>query len=342
MIKKKQRILAVLITFSLSILSLAAPHEAQAQAGTAYEVLAEINALRADYGLDGLVENQYLNLSAQVQADYIAETGIGSHTGEGGTTAYDRALAVGYGGGATIYVTENWAKGYGLTAYECVHDMWEPSTDHINNMLTTWHNEFGAGVALDINGMTVYVVNFGHSSGSSVVQPTASSSGVTSTPTTSGPTSTTAPAVQPVTTATPYEDGSLTHVVEYGQTLWEIAEAYGITLDDLYSMNGLTEDSAIYPDDVIIIIPASEVEETVAATDTPEVTTPTPSSTPSPTEVLDQTPTEMEITPTKNPNSPGSILQNIFSGETLWIGIGLVAVSVFGIILLLFTSARLR
>ena len=340
-IKYKQKLLAVLSIVSISILCFAAPQEVQAQSGTAYEVLAEINALRASYGLDGLVENQYLNLSAQIQADYIAETGIGSHTGAGGTTAYDRALSVGYGEGYQVWVTENWAKGYDMTAYECVHDMWEPSTDHINNMLTTWHNEFGAGVALDINGMTVYVVNFGHSSSSTVVQPTASSSGVTSTPTTSGPTSTTAPVVQPVTTAVPNADGSVTHVVQYGQTLWKIAEAYGISLDDLLTMNGLTEDSAIYPDDVLLIIPASvEIEETPSITNTLVIQTPTPSATP--TEDIERTPTEAAITPTKNPNSPGSILANIFSGDTLWVGIGLIAVSVFGIVLLLFTSARLR
>jgi len=327
---KKQRNLAILTILSLTILCLGTPEAVQAQAGEPYEVLAEINALRASYGLDGLAENQYLNLAAQIQADYIATTGVGSHTGEGGTTAYDRALSVGYGEGAQVWVTENWAKGYGLTAYECVHDMWETSTDHINNMLTTWHNEFGAGVALDINGMTVYVVNFGHSSGSAIIQPTSG-----------GPTSTTAPVIQPVTVATPYADSSVIHAVQYGQTLWSIADAYGISLDDLLSMNGLTEDSAIYPDDLLIIVPASiEAEETLDFTDTPEVQTPT--LMPTPTEVVESTPTEAVLTPTRNANAPGSILANIFSGDTLWVGIGLVAVSVFGIILLLFTSARLR
>jgi len=329
---KRQRNLAILTLLSLIILCLGTPEAVQAQAVEPYEVLAEINALRASYGLDGLAENQYLNLAAQMQADYIAATGVGSHTGEGGTTAYDRALSVGYGEGAQIWVTENWAKGYGLTAYECVHDMWEPSTDHINNMLTTWHNEFGAGVALDINGMTVYVVNFGHSSGSSAVQPTTAPSGPTNTP---------APLVQPVTTATPYADGSVIHTVQYGQTLWSIADAYEISLDDLLSMNGLTEDSAIYPDDLLMIVPASiEAEETLDITDTPEAQT--PSLAPTPTEVVESTPTEAVLTPTRNPNAPGSILANIFSGDTLWVGIGLIAVSVFGIILLLFTSARLR
>jgi hypothetical protein len=46
--------------------------------------------------------------------------------------------------------------------------------------------------------------------------------------------------------------------------------------------------------------------------------------------------------PTENPNSNGNFFKNIFSGDTLWVGIGLIAVSVFGIVLLLFTSARLR
>lgn len=339
-IKKKLQYLSILLIISLGVLCFIPPETIQAQAGTAYEVLAEINALRAAYGLDGLAENQYLNLSAQMQADYIASTGIGSHTGEGGTLAADRALSVGYNGG---HVTENWAKGYNLTAYDCVHDMWETSTDHLANMTValSWRDEFGAGVALDIDGMTVYVVNFGLSSGSYEVQPTTAPSDPTYTSTPSGPTDTPEPLVQPVTTATPNADGSVTHVVQYGQTLWKIAEAYGISLDDLLTMNGLTEDSAIYPDDVLLIIPAGiETEETAAVTPTPEAQTPTPSSTP--TEVIEITPTEAVLTPTRNPNSPGSILANIFSGDTLWVGIGLIAVSVFGIVLLLFTSARLR
>lgn len=315
-----------------------APQPARAQAGTPFEVLAEINSLRIANGMQPLIENQYLNLAAQNHADWIAATGQGGHIGAGGSTAADRALAVGYGGGASVRVTENWARGPGLTAYSCVYDMWAPSSAHINNMLTTWHNEFGAGVALDSQGMTVYVVKFGHVVGSVPQQPPSVPSGPTGTP---------APLIQPVATAQPNPDGSVIHIVRFGQTLWAIAEAYGISMITLLEQNYLTEDSAIYPDQELLIVPANlEVEEDVNEDDAEATPTPTEEPTPTPTRTPTRTPQaqaeEATPTPTEAPNPAGNVLANIFSGDTLWIGIGLVGVSLFGIALLFFTSSRLK
>ncbi len=334
----KKRVVSILAILCLSTMYFAAPDLVQAQSGEPYEVLAEINALRAANGLEPLLENTYLNLAAQNHANWIAEdpANRGGHIGEGGSTAYDRALAVGYGEGSQIWVTENWARGLNMTAYEVVYNIWQPSEPHWLNMTTTWHNEFGAGVALDIQGLTVYVVNFGHSSGYVPVQPTI---------TPGGPTSTTAPIIYPVKTATANPDGSITHIVQYGQTLYGIADAYGITLAELLTLNGLTEDSAIYPDDKLIIVAADEeIQETAETTGTPQSDEPTSSPTPTPTETIKATPSQalFTATPTEKANSTGNFLSNIFSGDTLWVGIGLVAVSIFGIVLLLFTSARLR
>jgi uncharacterized protein YkwD len=333
---KKKKFIAVIAVLSLSLAFFTVPDKVKAQAGEPYEVLAEINALRAANGLQPLKENQYLNIAAQNHADWIAEDPAvrGGHTGEGGSTAYDRALAAGYGEGKQVWVTENWARGT-YASYDVVHNTWASSGPHLSNMLTTWHNEFGAGVALDTQELTVYVVNFGHS-GSAVIQPTI---------TPGGPTSTSAPIVQPVVTATPNPDGSVIHVVQYGQTLWAIADAYDIPLEDLLSMNNLTEDSAIFPDEELLIIPGDEeAQESTETTDTPKTqeATVSPTSAPTRTERKSPTPTLITAVPTENPNSNGNFFKNIFSGDTLWVGIGLIAVSVFGIVLLLFTSARLR
>jgi uncharacterized protein YkwD len=327
-----QRIFSVFALLSVFVLFLSVPTTAEAQAGTAAEVLAEINGVRAANGMAPLVENIYLNIAAQNHANWIAETGIGSHIGEDGSTAADRALAVGYGEGASVWVTENWARGPGLTSYGCVYNMWVPSTDHINNILTTWHNEFGAGVALDSSGFTVYVAVFGHTSGSIVQQPTI---------TPGGPTLTPVPYIQPVTTATPNPDGSVIHIVQPGQSLWAIADAYEIAMDDLLALNGLTLEDAIFPDQELLIVPAS-VEETVQPTETPDAQENTPTLTP--THEPTNTPQAIQetITPTPTVEKRGSFLVNIFSGDSLWVGIGLVAVSIFGIALLLFTSSRLK
>ncbi len=312
---------------------LTAPGPVQAQAGTAWEVLAEINAYRAANGLAPLVENQYLNIAAQNHVDWMAETGNYGHIGIDGSTSTDRAIAAGYGEGSNVRVTENWARGYDMTAWEVVYESWATSDIHNSQMLTTSYNEFGAGVALDADGMTVYVVNFGIVIGGSI--PTQSTD-----PTVSG---TQAPYIQPIITSTPNPDGSVIHIVQYGETLWNIVEAYGIEMADLLALNGLTEEDAIYPDQQLLIIPANiDLDETPETTGTPREETATP--TPSPTETRTPLPSPSvnptELTETPEPQ-PG-FLKTIFSGDTLWVGIGLVAVSVFGIGLLFFTSSRLK
>ncbi len=343
---KNQRIFAILSLFSLIIVCFSMSDHVQAQAGTAAEVLAEINGLRGANGMAPMSENQYLNIAAQNHADWIVATGQGGHIGQGGNTAQDRAIAVGYGGGANVRVTENWARGPGLTASGVVYNQWAPSSAHINNMLSTWHNEFGAGVALDGSGMTVYVVKFGHIVGSSPPQPTQVPGEPANTP---------APRINPVTTAEPNEDGSVIHVVKFGQTLWKIVEAYDVSMADLLALNYMTEDTPIFPDQELLIVPAKivpdeEVEPIEAmqadqADMTDMLPSPSPTPTSTPTEIVlsvsfDATPEPIDMPLTEG--NPQSVLVNIFSGDSLWVGIGLVSVSIFGIVLLFFTTARLK
>ncbi|MDY6846937.1 MAG: CAP domain-containing protein [Chloroflexota bacterium] len=318
---------------------MAAPQPVQAQASAAWEVLAEINAYRAANGLDPLIENQYLNISAQNHVNWMAETGIYSHTGIDGSTSTDRAIAAGYGEGSSVRVTENWARGPGMTASEVVYQSWATSSIHNSQMLTTSYNEFGAGVALDGDGMTVYVVNFGLVLGNTNdPQPTTSPS--------TGPSSTPAPIIQPLVTSTPNPDGSVIHIVQYGETLWTIVEAYNINMPDLLALNGLTEEDAIFPDQQLLIKPASiEVQETPETTGTPAELTTTPSLAPSPTAATmtsAPSPTLLAENITETPEPRTNFIRNIFSGDTLLVGIGLVVVSVLGIALLLFTSSRLK
>ena len=334
----KLRILAISALFWLFAPLSGVPHTAHAQAGEPWEVLVQINGLRTANGMAPLNESPYLTIAAQNHADWIVATGQGGHTGAGGSTPADRAVAVGYGEGAAVRVTENWARGPGLTPYAVVYDSWAPSSAHINNMLTTWHNEFGAGVALDSQGMTVYVVKFGHVVGSAPLpqQPTAVSSSPAGTP---------VPLVQPIATAQANPDGSVIHVVQFGQTLWGISEAYEINMVTLLEQNYLSEDSAIYPNQELLIVPANiEVEENPEAEDlTPTPTAePTPTATRTPTRTPLPTQVAATLTPTAEPNLSGNVLANIFSGDSLWVGIGLVGVSLFGIALLFFTSSRLK
>jgi len=329
--KRNSLILSVLTMLSFLTVCLAAPQPVQAQAGSAWEMLAEINSFRAANGLAPMEENALLNMSAQNHADWIAETGIGSHYEDDGSDATVRAHAVGYTG---TYVTENWARGPQLTVYDCIYVSWNDPA-HMDNMLDPNRKEFGAGVALDSNNFTVYVVNFSNFDTNNS-QPEDTTDGTDDIQDT-GPTATTEPLVQGVVTATPGADGTIIHVVQYGQTLWGIAEAYGIALTDLLTLNNLTEDSAIWPDEQLVIFQGTG--ETYTPTPT-EIITEEPTLTPTPTRRPVQT--EAAITPTPTPEPRNNFFTNIFSGDTLWIGIGLVVVSLFGIGLLLFTSSRLR
>jgi LysM repeat protein len=63
----------------------------------------------------------------------------------------------------------------------------------------------------------------------------------------------TALAFYPVVLATANPDGSIVHVVQPGQALWNIAASYKISLPDLMTLNGFTENSFIYPGDKILI-----------------------------------------------------------------------------------------
>jgi LysM repeat protein len=308
-------------------------------------MLAEINAYRASFSLAPMEENTLLNIAAQNHADWIAAGNPGGHTGAGGSSPTDRAAAVGY---VVSYVTENWARGYGLTVSNCIYNMWNDPA-HNDNMLDPSRKEFGAGVAVDGSGMTIYVVDFSNFD-TNGDQPASTVPVGDTTVTPSGPTATMAPLVQPVVKATPGPDGSVIHVVQYGQSLWAISDAYGVPLADILNLNGLTEDSSIFPDEQLLIVQGTgETPEPSATAGTPteeeeeatEAVTPTPTATatergPVGMATTTPTPTEEETEPRTN------FLANIFSGDTLWIGIGLVAVSVFGIVLLLFTSARLR
>jgi len=241
-----------------------------------------------------------------------------------GTYAIDRAYIAGYGGGATIFVNENWARGYGLSVYNCIYVSWN-DPDHMGNMLAAWHNEVGAGVSIDSQNRVTYILNVGHVSGSApVVQPTAVPGG------------TITPYVQPLVTSTPDATGKIAHNVVYGDNLCTIATAYGITLDELLALNGLTAESTIYPGDVLIIRLGSTPEPTATSEVTPMATL-KPSQTPRPTLTPMLTPSATPI-PEKGP----SVIQRIFSGDHLGVGIALIGISVLGVVLLIISTRRIR
>jgi len=132
---------------------------------------------------------------------------------------------------------------------------------------------------------------------------------------------------EPVVVSTPDSDGAIVHVVEYGQTLIAIAEAYGVPLDQLQSLNRITG-SEIFVGDTLIIRLAPTVTSTVPVTPSPTVTrTPRPTRTPIPTRVpptATQAVTETSLPPAEESKQDSDSSQSIF-GDPLLIGIAALA-----------------
>ena len=156
------------------------------------------------------------------------------------------------------------------------------------------------------------------------------------TPNPKQPTSTLEPFIEPIIKSTPKADGSVIHVVQYGQSLWQISEYYEIPFTDLLSQNNLTEESTVFLNQELVIVPA-EVEETTEAEPSEEELDPTKTLAPTPTRTISPTPTKRFLstptsvvtTPVEEVETSGISLKNIFDGHApLWIGIGLLVTSV--------------
>lgn len=225
---------------------------AAAQAGDAWALIAEVNAFRAAQGLRPFEVDSALMAAAQAHSEYQSEIGTVTHTGRGGSSALSRAIAAGFGDGASVRVIENIAGGNNLTPYQAVYGMWQDAL-HLETMLTSYYTHIGAGVAVS-NNFVYFTIDVGvlvSAPGSATSTPVPGATPV--------PFATPAPttvAARPVLAATPRPDGSIVHVVDVGQSLWTIAVVYEVPLEEILALNGLVKNSVIYPGDEIVIRPA--------------------------------------------------------------------------------------
>lgn len=112
-----------------------------------------------------------------------------------------------------------------------------------------------------------------------------------------------APDEAPPPTATPI----LYHTVRSGQTLWEVAISYGLSLDELLALNDIEQDAILQPGDQLLVraAPTATIPPTVTAVSLPS--TPLPSQTPTLVRTaVSQTapqPTSLPITVTSVPET---------------------------------------
>jgi LysM repeat protein len=129
--------------------------------------------------------------------------------------------------------------------------MWQDGI-HLETMISPNYRHIGAGVASNGNYVfyTIDVGNIGESPGSNENLPPAAGT------TPGGPATTPGPAeiaLVPIKLATAKPDGSITHVVWWGQFLENIAKAYDVQLNDLLALNGITNDTIIYEGDKLLV-----------------------------------------------------------------------------------------
>ena len=241
-----QVLTAIILTLFLCASTTASYAETEgkpATAGSPYDLIDAVNALRASYGLTPYSISTTLMETAQSHADYMAATGSVSHTGAGGSSVTDRLLAAGYPLAGDLswggFRSENITSGSeGKTAAEAVNQ-WAGDALHLNTMISPNLTEIGAGVS--VNGGRVYYVIDCAQPTNSDIPPTAG---------TSVPGDTTAPLVGdvmiPVVVVTPNADGDLIHEVKAGQTLWQIAISYETKIDEIKRLNNLF-DNDTYP-----------------------------------------------------------------------------------------------
>jgi LysM repeat protein len=237
---------SLFLSIALVVFGVGAIHSPQvAQAAplnqaSAYDLILAMNTLRVSYGLPALVEDSIVDAVAQSTAATMAANNMSWHIGD----VRGRLAAAGYGGGATVWATENFAMYSGGTGVDQIMAMWSDA-DHMRPAVEAAYCNVGAGIAKASNGRIYYVLQAayvdGQACGSS--SSTSSSSGtVVQSGTASSPVS---QSIMPVKIATPDAEGKIYHTVQAGQSYWAIAIAYQITIQDIETWNNISRDTSL-------------------------------------------------------------------------------------------------
>lgn len=291
--------------------------------GSAGELIDAVNALRSRMGLSPYQVDSSLMSFAQAHSNEGAAGGCGSFSHQRGDGSYPHD----YG------IIENIACGGGLSVSGAL-SFWQDAL-HMNTMLGLSAGYVGAGVA-EKGGEVFYTLDVRRSPGATTVN---FSSGT--------PLPTFEP-IEPLATATPRPDGSIIHVVGYGQTLWAIAIAYGTHIVDIRALNGMTESSTLRAGMKLLVRKADPPTRspTVTPTFLPPTRTATatqPTRTPTPTRTLTPTPTPsatvtLTATPTPKPLLPFLAAGGVNPRSLL--GAALVVICLIGLVVVGLTGFR--
>ncbi len=211
-------------------------HSLPSNAVSAYDLIAAMNVLRVSSGNPALIEDPIVNAVAQSTAEIMAASEMSWHIGD----VRGRIAAAGYGGGATVWATENFAVGTSMGIDQIMAAWADP--DHMRPAVTPAYCHVGAGVATSPSGRIYYILQAAYVSGQACGAYTSPSTGTTPQAGSSSGSGYVSQYIAPVKIATPDADGNTYHVVQTGQSFWSIAIAYQITIADLETWNNLSRE----------------------------------------------------------------------------------------------------
>jgi LysM repeat protein len=301
-------VLCIILFFSL----VTQVNRVRAQTSSAQDLVNAVNAVRANHDLPPYIVDPGLMAFAQSRSEYQASIRKVTHVMADGSQPADHGV---YSRTSVVVKTLQPALLTGAWS-----DYW-----HQHTMIGFSEGYIGAGVAI-ADGFVYYTLVVRRTGGFTNIQPTAAPPG--STP---APGQSTDGVVFSIVTSTPGSDGLVMHKVASGETLWTIAEAYGVTIDELASLNGLNAaNPVIFTGRDLIIRAAHTPTPTVTITATPE---------PSPTATATRRPTRTpRLTATPAPEGISQQMTDLTSnnrslavGVTLAIGISLLLLVTFGI-----------
>ena len=274
----------------------------QVQPPNPSEVIEAINNLRLSHGLAPLGVHPVLMQIGQMEAEGIAG-GMGGHWRPNGLTLGQWLISLGYplSGDLTLdgYRSENW--GFASNTEEAIA-MWLSDDLHTNTMLSLDRSDIGVGIAFSgEDGSYIIVVETALQtrSGKQQYEAAAILTGIPQTQIAYAEMSTQAAengllpqGMAPVVLVTALADGNVYHDVQYGQTLWSIAIAYGTTIKQLQQLNGLTDTTVQTGQHLLVMQHATQP----APSSVPQVLVFPTQSLSTPTMILISTPT-IESTP---------------------------------------------
>jgi LysM repeat protein len=290
--------LAVLVTCLLPLKAVTAAGfnaiTARGNQPTPADLIAAVNQLRVERGLNPLNVHPILIKTAQMQADaLLASGGAVGHRRPNGLSFTDQLILLGYplAGDLSLggYRAENFLSAPPFITVANVVHMWLGDAVHTNTMLSPYYEDIGAGIAIDQDGTVFYVIDCAMPTASRTPQAYTPDSGSAGDGSQDGPIQ----YIQPVVLATARPDGDVIHKVLYGQALWSIAIAYGVKIEQIQRYNNISDTTIYVGQKLLVQKGATQPAPTqAAASNTTAGRSPTPTPSPRSTSTPTAVPTD--------------------------------------------------